>query len=390
MTNLLNRIHAANRHCSEQLLLEFALDVRRELRQDGRYSSGRTRLFFEALLKYLKIEAFTCDDCGEIHLIRERNSVSIGYVCDSCYENYFRCDSCGEEFHRNHYGDNGMCENCYTDEPESCDSLRGYSTNILDVFDGFKTLPNENDSLFLGIELEVNTRSKWERCEAVESFTQCLDRYAICKEDGSLDDSEGFEIVTIPATLAYHKKALESFFRKNDKHEYVSSWNRKECGMHVHIGLETISPLVLGRMLVFVNDEKNEEFLSLVAGRPVNRNAPWAATKHKTLRSGVNPEKEHYEALSVSRSTSGKTCELRIFKGNVAKAGVLKNIEFAHALVMFAKQSGNRKISISDFVSFVKEPRNRKEYANLYSFFLRNEYIKEAKQKAVSFVKEAA
>ena len=247
----------------------------------------------------------------------------------------------------------------------------------------FLTASNEKKAdFYLGVELEVV--AKGSRSEAIialnKMFTHETDgAFAVFKSDGSLPD-EGFEIVTVPATYARHKetwgKAFEAGIAK-----HASSYNFKQCGLHIHIGrAEAFNDVTLGRFMVFYNRDENLPFITAMAGRPIDNEARYCPAKQKSLKSGLknNIVMEHYEATSISARNKGNTVEVRIFKGNVAADGFFKCLEFCHASVMFARYTSLNKLSIADFLAWFDQPQQRTTYPTLYRFLLAKGYLDSA------------
>ena len=69
----------------------------------------------------------------------------------------------------------------------------------------------------------------------------CFHGFASCKSDGSLDN--GFEIVTGPSSLEYHKTKWERLFQIQDCVKIIKSWNTDTAGLHIHIGRKSLTPL---------------------------------------------------------------------------------------------------------------------------------------------------
>lgn len=272
-----------------------------------------------------------------------------------------------------------------------------HSANPLEYLK-FKCLPNERlvystaedefinseysgiAPVFLGIELETEkTTSTPTRIEHMIVEDLGMD-YVILKHDGSLQD--GIEIVTAPATIGYHLKAWDKFFNNSAKH--LTSWSGERCGMHVHISRAAFTPLHLGKLITFINNTENRDFITTIAGRKSKygkffenrlfhvksklvsymeqlnkqlelaksekakeniREKISAATKEASANSSNDiytliTDIEHGgERFSSINLTKEGTVEIRIFRGNVSRVGMLKNIEFTHAAVEFTRAS---------------------------------------------------
>lgn len=238
-------------------------------------------------------------------------------------------------------------------------NIYDYNTNPL-LYLNFHKLPHEKvgnyeEALaYYGVELEVNNKVRdglGDLAQAVHSDLKTT--FAMLKRDSSIG-ANGFEIVSAPATLAYHKKAWEDFFERSAKN--CSSWTTNTCGMHVHIGREAFfSPLHLGKMMAFYNAPFNRNFIVDVAGREsatyarmdADHNALQAAIlkvpnsnarKYSIMNAAIKGTDDRgvdrHVAINLNRST---TVEIRIFRGNVSKIGFFKNLEFVDSVVEYSK-----------------------------------------------------
>ena len=149
-----------------------------------------------------------------------------------------------------------------------------YCTNILDYLPEFKTMPYEqyvrgqplamNNTLFMGMELEVemSNYATIPISGAIEQTVGMLDGNAIVVGDGSLTD--GYEIVSVPATLDYHRGIWGEFLRSSLRQQIVS-YLRESCGIHIHMSKECFSDLSLGKFSTFINSVENRAFIEGIA-----------------------------------------------------------------------------------------------------------------------------
>ena len=236
-----------------------------------------------------------------------------------------------------------------------------YGTNVISLQGWPKE--TQTDELCFGVELEMENR----RETSISQITRALGgplgdgRYILCS-DGSLNNG-GVELITLPYRLEYHQQsdlwdktlsAVRSIARSG---RYTS-----HCGMHVHINRKALTNLTVGKMLVFINSRQTAHLVTAIAQRD---NGGYCARYEKKLRNGWDERSGHTEALGL---TGKGTCELRIFRGNLRKARVLKNLEFAHALCQWAMASSIKQLEKPDlFMTFVKDQKKR--YPNLSAYF---------------------
>lgn len=357
----------------------------------------------------------TCQLCADV--VSQSNSRFVhgsGTCCTDCVSNnddIYECDNCGNF----HYAadsdpDEITCPHC---APRSgatrLGNIQGYDTNVLNVTTKqFLCCDHEkprNDKaaepVWLGVELEVEPRKDGQEISLSASHEALnvnkKNIFAIFKRDSSLA-AGGFEIVTVPASLDYHRKAWTEFFdTKNPEHKKSSasrmlkSWTGSNCGMHVHIGIAGFTPLQLGRFMQVFNEPDNGPFISSVAGRVVNRHSRYCPTEGDrnpkyawriTQRGRKNGGKMqaydglgHHAATAISGRNGGKTIEVRVFKGNVAKAGFFKNLEFCHAAVIFAKETSNGAIKTADFLEWFNQPHIRGAYKYLWQWLIERGWL---------------
>jgi len=244
-----------------------------------------------------------------------------------------------------------------------------------------------NPTPFMGIELEVQQQEtakymiNGKECFAPANITtqvyDALGRdYVIIKRDGSLRGYNPFEIVTVPATLGYHQDRWESFLNNKELKKYLTSFASGNCGMHIHINRESFTGLHLAKFMRFINCRDNFEFITSVAQRSHNRYAEFLS---ETRSGGFaryfrgNPDRrgsseEKYMAVNTKPTA---TVEVRIFRGNLAKIGFLKNLEFVHAAWVFTKDTPLTALTFKEFMFWLFNPSNNtKDYKSLKMWLL--------------------
>lgn len=278
--------------------------------------------------------------------------------------------------------------------------LLPYSQNVLDVLRKYAFVASNKERnlpgpfLWLGVELEFvvndSTRLELVRKEIFES----LEHFAIIKSDASLPGT-GAEVVTVPATLEYHRERWQKFFDGPAKK--VHSWTNDACGMHVHMSRDYLGPVGLGKLLRFINLAENSRFIEIVAGRGSNNYSNLNPSKKITDAFGVgfdsriaarisNEERtanlfNHRDALCVSGRNGGLSAELRIFKGNVSKNGFFKNLDFTVAAADFCKQTSLRHLRWENFIEWMELPTNRGSFPYLAEFLADSALMKRLHKK---------
>jgi hypothetical protein len=322
------------------------------------------------------IASVVCEVCTTRVNEEDTNSHEDGRVCHGCVENglvsYCECNgeyvistcSCERDDE-----DEDLDDDDYDDSEGSVDGLiRSYTTDVVAAFGGsqaFKSAPTDpkvDFPLYLGVELEVHAKRGVRRAEAVRWTHNRVGGFALLKFDSSIPH-QGFEITTVPGTLAFHRDAWEPFFA--EAHKHLESWKTGRCGLHVHISRNALSPLQLGKMMVFINERGTSEFVSQIAGRSAGEYCVRAPKKVKDARRR-QPSANRYEALTLSGHTGAKTAELRIFRGNLRKEGFFRCIEFTVALVEFCSACSIKDVrSPTPFLEWMSRPEQGGKYPAL-------------------------
>jgi hypothetical protein len=276
---------------------------------------------------------------------------------------------------------NSRCDNGECDRNCSCrdsfdDQLDGYGTRAPRVL-GWAPHPDlEPTYLYAGHEIEMYSDDEdfsdvEHTLHQVNTLYAGLNpltrnrRCAIAKHDGSLEDG-GFELVTVPLTTEQVYGIFGKIKTLGDGR--CSAWDRgDDVGHHIHLSKRAIGPLTLGKLLVFMNAERNRSFLEAIACRPAGFNH--FCTKKVTDQGNS----DRYEVLNVTDST----VEFRLFKSNLYGRAILKNHEFAVAAVRFCEQVSHgfgevdSHIDPLHFVNFrTFVAANRHTYRYLHEFLL--------------------
>lgn len=299
----------------------------------------------------------TCDECGSIvrnYLVTHDQQI----LCDSCYEeNYFTCEDCGEIFDNDHAfeSQNGwVCENCYHPKDES---IHQYSYKPLLNF--LCTKKDKPKRLFMGVELEVELLRPFYTKEVTEEILNNFskdERLFYLKEDGSLNN--GFEVVTHPCTLYYHKENfpwenLLFTLRKNTK-----SHNTTTCGLHIHVSKNYFKLTELIKLGLFVYKWRRN--IEIFSRRVLNS---YCCNKDiKTGKKSLPFSKERYEAVNYKNTT---TIEFRMFKGTLRFDTLIATLEFVHSLSHFVKTVSSVKIMENGWTLW-KEYISSPEFKELY------------------------
>ena len=336
-------------------------------------SSMNKLLSFEndlnAWCKILDIDEYSFDYCRNCNSLEYTDDMRIAYdedtICPTCIDDEYTYSEYRDTYV--HYEDADDDESY--DEDYRDDNVYAWDYDVMEQLSMTSTKSDKlhPDTPYYGVELEVEKRNNADERTASkihDSFTYDNMQFALLKGDGSL--SNGFEIVSCPGTINAHRKYWDKFFNSEAIKE-VKSWNTDTTGMHIHISRTALTQLQIGKILVFINDEKNQEFVNHIAGRSSDQ---WAKKSNKKISDCVMTSGK-YEAVNTAHT---HTIELRIFKGNLARHGFYRVLEFVDALVHFAKLTSLTKLQYTDFLTYMERPSIRSQYPNFYGWLTRKSY----------------
>lgn len=326
-----------------------------------------------------------CDDCGEYYpndtlTCVNHNTYGERWVCENCLDNsteYAQCTDCGNWFTTDHISRSDachdICDNCADDwctcaccgevlrrddavyDDEDCEYYcsdcapdrsavheYGYKPDPIfgttDADDGCPYYHGE--ALTFGVELECDDGDSV--ADAVSDIAGVTDR-AYCKHDGSLSD--GYEIVTHPGTLAWHRECFpwaEVCYasRSNGFHSHDTN----TCGLHVHVGRGQLGPssVLTAAKMALIMARLRDWFVRFSRrggeSRWASYLAPYTlpADDDEALRDVYRKLRSSGRYLAVNVQP-GDTVEIRIFRGSLVPETVLAAIELVSNLTLYAR-----------------------------------------------------
>lgn len=237
-----------------------------------------------------------------------------------------------------------------------------YSANVFDYLPYTIKGPKEPAAVLYGVELEANGDYTPKELIAAQK-----DLFFIMKQDGSIHGSktQNYELVTVPASLKAHKRLWAEFFEKIDYQKFDTSKDTGN-GMHVHIDRKAFKNSHLNRFTWFITNPANEDFILAISERPTKRNLEeWArmpnhfahASKLKAARLASRTNDGLRGAVHFKRD---KTVEVRLFKGIVSYATVIKNLEFVDSVFHYTQQTVLSQLSLKHYLAWLAEtPKNK-------------------------------
>lgn len=219
--------------------------------------------------------------------------------------------------------------------------------------------------LYLGIELEYEVDSDYDREDMLDPILDKLDGHVIVKSDGSLEN--GLELVSCPATYDEHVKAYKPFFDDFPDGLFVDD----TCGLHIHVSRLPLSVVTQSRMIAFMNNASNYSKITQVAGRTLNSYCKQDTSRKVDfiLRNG-GTSGDRYNVLNTNNQA---TLEFRIFSSTSDFNKLLRAMQFCVAVVEYCKpcSSGVDIKSFKEFSNFELWLKDkRKAYPQLCDLFL--------------------
>ena len=308
----------------------------------------------------LQNQTVICSHCGGRIWADDNANDGAFPLCQGCLEDHYTtCSRCDRLIHL----DNAYYESDSLDEPFCYDCFQNYSSNrvIKDYY--YKPTPifYGKGGRYFGVELEVDEAGECEdSASAVMDIANASFEHIYCKHDGSLDS--GFEIVTHPMTLDYHKDNLPwaDMLDKLKRMGYLSHL-ASTCGLHVHVNRDSLGETreeqdtCIARILYFV--EKHWEELLKFSRRTPRQLQRWAA------RYGYKEQPK--EILDNAKAGSGNgryscvnlantaTIEFRMFRGSLKLNTIIATLQLVNRVCEVAYSLSDNELKAMSWTTFV-------------------------------------
>jgi len=321
-----------------------------------------------------------CPICGTmVHVETCRYDSRGDFMCDDCYIGwYYTCTRCGEFVHcedARWVNDEVYCHYCYDEIVEQSDGDGDYiySYNFKPRF-RFYSLDNENESVFYGIELELDDGG--EDVDKAMELLNILGEGWYAKHDGSLDD--GFELVCHPMSFLYMKEnlfpRLEAFCEKAVELGYRSH-DAGTCGLHVHVSRAPLSETTIANLLNCI--ELHFDFFLRFSRRTRSQLERWASRYGDDIYDVIDEIKKNKDATFFNRYrainlTNDHTVEIRIFRGTLKYQTIIATLSLVDALVRYCIQHDEDTVKQQSDKKFIDELI---EISNKNKFLI--DYLKE-------------
>jgi len=270
---------------------------------------------------------FHCDNCSEINHIDDRYYFDNreDEYCQSCYDdNSSWCDDCETSYHSS---DNCECDDNHEDEDREDSNLNAWNTkNVI------HNLGREHSIRFYGIEVEVQVFEKHSRNKIVDMFRDCFNQdrqFIVCKRDGSLHETKGFEMSSTNASFKIHKDEFWNDFFELNPAQYVKAYNGYNCGIHIHFNRSAFTDDQLRRLNIFYHNPENKKLITDIAGREANSYCKFVGDIDYNSPIQTSGDTYKYRAINFNNNN---TIEVRIFKSNIKQISFFRYLEFVHTV----------------------------------------------------------
>ena len=321
----------------------------------------------------LELNTFRCSRCEELVLNENIYMNRSGErYCGVCYEEtHTSCARCDNEIYIDdaYSIDDGryLCSHCYEQEGSRLVHDCGYRPRW-----SFNKQKWEN-TLYLGIELEVETRDFEDSSEDFTNYTKRagLGDLFYLKEDGSLNN--GFEIVSHPFTLQYAHKNFN--FRKMLAHllrSGNSSYKQGTCGFHIHLDRRFFTNLEVKKMRLFFS--YNRTILRKFSNRGNTGGSYCLYERYDKVDFLDNKQQAgRYNALNIN--TGKNTIEIRIFRGTLDFKRFLASLQFTDAVANYVKEVSAIKLMGFSWPHFIEWALHKGRYNHFVNYIIGKERL---------------
>ncbi len=219
---------------------------------------------------------------------------------------------------------------------------------------------------YFGVENEISYKDGTTQKIGNSELSDLLDEigagFTYCKRDCSISNERGVELVTHPATLAYHMKEChwKHLVRTAQKNGYRSHDASLSCGLHIHVNRDSLGRSedmrddTIRKMTVMLDRHRAE--VTRFTRRSSRALDEWASIPHTPSFYGDIPtyssrHNDRYTALNVTNSA---TVEFRIFRGTLRRDTIIAAIQFCNNWCDYAMSHSWDEVENSTFSEIMK------------------------------------
>ena len=331
-------------HCGELILKSEAVEI------DGKF--------------YCPSCTFECSECGEVHPVFNCFYCydSDARYCRDCYNHETSvCDDCGRHFRYEdsltYCGDNAYCDSCY----DRHNSVIADYHDFKDYGDiRFKGNEKRAESVYMGFELEVDSRQSLDREASAGWIKDRFDDFFHCENDGSLYN--GFEIISQPASLNYHLEQMNDY-TEMFRGLLTDGWRSndvKTCGFHIHLDRYYFGPKgdsAIAKLLYIF--EKFQEPLRVFSRRSVDQANDWARSRKEQMsengawiKKAIKDSKNwpsHSDRYFAVNLTNSDTIEIRLWRGTLNPNTFEATLRFTARIAEICKNTRAVEVAAMSF-----------------------------------------
>lgn len=244
-----------------------------------------------------------------------------------------------------------------------------YSTDVLSILSYPNVEPKEKEPILVGVELEVSTDYTMKQLVDAAEVP-----FFLGKQDSSINGCKQHkvELVTAPSSFKFLRRQYAKWFNNLDYNKFDVS-NMTNNGMHVHVGRDHFEDNThIRNFCWFFNNPANKTFLFNISEREVlgsfNTYSPMYTFQPGTTRTYAF--KDIYRIIGrnfrgITNFKGGwenaKTVEVRLFRGIVSYATIVKNLDFVESVFYFTKDlTSYRQLTLRSYIDWLDEqPKNK-------------------------------
>lgn len=222
--------------------------------------------------------------------------------------------------------------------------------------------PKEHDPICYGVELELATDY------SVQELVEATDEpFFIVKQDSSVTGNKRHknELATVPMSYKMHKKQWAHWFSNLDYSKFDTT-HETSNGMHVHIGKDSFTDEQHRKNFVwFFTQPAHLEFMQLISHRDKNSWQLYSPIPENRASTRVTAYQSQQDNMKRARGcvhfSNKGTIEVRLFRGIVSLADIIKNLEFVDSIFHFTMQGQTfTQLSLKAYLKWLhKQPRNQ-------------------------------
>lgn len=273
-------------------------------------------------------KCFLCEK-NNTSLYKVRNG---GYICNDCYwtctSRFAKCDECGVviDMDTDYIGycnktGNDVCEDCYLKIMNN--HSHHYEPKVKFIH---KRNSNRANYLHIGTELELLTINK------KDFLKEYLNKYKefYFKDDGSIGERRGIEIVSMPMTYNVIEECWKPLFNILNQYEFYPNSN---CGLHFHLDKRYLDDEIIRNIDYVVNNFHG--LFSKIGGRSYLYNDFCRIAVKDNNCWGLNTLGK-YTAVNLMKVN---TVEIRICASTNEYDKFIERLKYMYALVEYCKHN---------------------------------------------------